>query len=125
MEPQTLKYLIDSNILIYHLNGEQIATRFIKKHFEDSAISWITYIEVLSFDLSVDQEQAVIKFLKLFDMLAVDREISHQAVENRKHKKIKIPDNIIVSTAQVHNLILVTRNVSDFNGIDVKIHNIF
>lgn len=44
---------------------------------------------------------------------------------NRKIKKIKIPDNIIASTAQVNNLILVTRNGSDFNALDVQILDIF
>jgi predicted nucleic acid-binding protein len=34
-------------------------------------------------------------------------------------------DNIIAATAQVNNLIWVTRNVADFNGLDIKLFNIF
>ena len=102
-----------------------MATQFIEKHLDESAISLITYIEVLSFNLTEEQEHSIIKLLELFEMLPVDRTISQQAVTNRKNKKIKIPDNIIASTAQIHNLNLVTRNVSDFNEIDVYIMNIF
>lgn len=120
-----MKYLVDSNILIYHLNGEKVASEFIEKNISVCAISWITYIEVLSFNLEEKLETDIIKFLRLFKIFSIDEEISEQAVSNRKSKKIKIPDNIIASTAQYHNLILVTRNVSDFTGIDVKIMNIF
>ncbi|MBD3842263.1 MAG: hypothetical protein IE909_10330 [Campylobacterales bacterium] len=40
-------------------------------------------------------------------------------------KKIKIPDNIVASTAMVHDLILVTRNVKDFVTLDVDVLNPF
>ncbi len=48
-----------------------------------------------------------------------------QAVMNRKIRKIKVPDNIIVSTAQVNKLTLVTRNKDDFKGIYNSILNIY
>jgi predicted nucleic acid-binding protein len=51
--------------------------------------------------------------------------IANQSVENRKVKKIKVPDNIIASTAMVYNLTLVTRNVKDFQTLDVKVLNLF
>jgi len=34
-----MKYLLDSNIIIYHLNGEKIATDFIENNIESCAIS--------------------------------------------------------------------------------------
>ena len=46
-------------------------------------------------------------------------------LKNRKIKKIKMADNIIASTAQVYNLILVTRNVKDFKNIALNILNPF
>ena len=60
------QYLIDSNVIIYHLNGEQIAT---------------------------------------------NEDISLQCLKNIEIKKIKLPDNLIAATAQINNLILVTRNI--------------
>jgi len=34
-------------------------------------------------------------------------------------------DNIIAATAQVHNLILISRNIDDFKALDVTILNPF
>lgn len=120
-----MKYLVDSNILIYHLNNESLATDFLLNHIHQCAISQITYIEVLSFPFGYEQEQDVRNLLESFKIIDVNREIAVQATMNRKIKKIKVPDNIIASTAQVNNLILVTRNSSDFNLLDVEMLDIF
>lgn len=120
-----MKYLVDSNILIYHLNGEEIATNFLFSSKSDCYLSWITYIEVLSFSFSAENEKNVIALLDDFNILGIDGDIARQAVKNRKIKKIKIADNIIASTAQVHNLTLVTRNISDFKSINIDIKDIF
>jgi len=120
-----MKYLVDSNIIIYHLNHDPIATIFLSENYEEIAISQITFIEVLSFSFSKKAEKDVRELLSTFDIIDVTKEVSNQAVENRRIKKIKIPDNIIASTAMVHNLILVTRNVKDFKVLDVEVLNIF
>jgi len=120
-----MKYLVDSNIIIYHLNNESLATEFLLNNANQCAISQITYIEVLSFPLTPEQERDVKNLLERFKMIDVNKEIAIQATMNRKIKKIKIPDNIIASTAQVNNLILVTRNSLDFNALDVQILDIF
>jgi predicted nucleic acid-binding protein len=106
-----MKYLLDSNIIIYHLNNESLATEFL--------------IEVLSFPFTPEQEKDVKEFLESFKIIDVSREIAIQAIRNRKIKKIKVPDNIIVSTAQVNDLILVTRNSTDFNSLSVHVFDIF
>jgi predicted nucleic acid-binding protein len=120
-----MKYLLDSNILIYHLNNESIATQFLIKHQSECAISQITFMEVLSFDFSIDDEKAVKELLDTFLLLDVTKQISLQAIKNRTVKKIKLPDNIIAATAMISQLTLVTRNVSDFNALDLTIFNPF
>jgi predicted nucleic acid-binding protein len=120
-----MKYLVDSNIIIYHLNNEPIATRFLVDSQADCAISQITYIEVLSFEFSEEEEFLVKKLLEKFNILDVNQKIAINAVKNRKLKKIRLPDNIILSTAQVNNLILVTRNLDDFKFFEVEILNPF
>ena len=120
-----VKYLVDSNIIIYHLNNEPIATKFLSQNYQEIAISQITYVEVLSFPFSTEQENEVKILLSKFKILDVDQAISNQAVENRKIKKIKLPDNFIASTAMVNGLTIVTRNVKDFRSFDVEVLNIF
>jgi len=119
------RYLIDSNIIIYHLNAESIATNFLKDNLENLYISRLTFIEVLSFDFTDNEKEQVIELLKKFEIIDTSDEIAIKCIENRKLKKIKLADNIIASTAQVNDLTLVTRNVKDFNSLDIQILNIF
>jgi len=120
-----VKFLLDSNILIYHLNGENIATEFIAENSEKCAISRITYIEVLSFELTPEEENRIKELLESFTIIDTNREIAFQCIKNRKERKIKVPDNIIVSTAQVYDLQIVTRNTSDFISLDTRLLDIF
>jgi len=120
-----MKYLVDSNIIIYHLNGEKIATKFLKNFKEEIAISQITYVEVLSFKFTLEQERIVKKFLEEFKILDIDSKVAQKAVEFRKLKKIKLPDNLIASTAKVYDLILVTRNTKDFKSFNIPLLNPF
>lgn len=121
-----MKYLLDSNIIIYHLNGEKIATDFIENNIESCAISQISYVEVLSFDFENEETRSEVKdFLECLEIIDTNKFIAIQCLHNRKNRKIKIPDNFIASTAQTNNLILVTRNVDDFKNIDVELMNIF
>lgn len=121
-----MKYLLDSNIIIYHLNGDKIATEFIRKNINSCAISQITYVEVLSFDFENEDERAEVKsFLECLDIFDTNKAIAIQCLKNRQQRKIKIPDNLIASTAQANNLTLVTRNTDDFKNLDIKIINIF
>ncbi len=119
------KYLIDSNIIIYHLNGEEKATKFLKANIQISAISRLTFAEVLSFDFAEDEKNNVTELLRRFDILDTTDAIAVKALENRKVKKIKLVDNIIASTAQVNELKLITRNTKDFNKIDLEVLDIF
>ena len=57
-----MKYLIDSNIIIYYLNGKYEAKDFIDKNYLYSAISIITYYEVLNFDFTFEEEEIVKNF---------------------------------------------------------------
>ena len=65
------------------------------------------------------------ELLEGFEIIDTTKDISLQAISNRYRKKIKIADNIIVSTAQVYSLTLVTRNIKDFQSLDIKLLNPF
>ncbi len=125
MIEKSKKYLIDSNIIIYHLNGEKIAIDFLESYFEESCISRLTFLEVLSFDFSNEDKKYVLKMLNSFEIIDTNENIILQALKNREYKKIKLVDNIIASTAQINSLVLVTRNEKDFKNIKIDILNIF
>jgi len=120
-----MKYLLDSNIIIYYLNGDSTIYDFIETHKSVSVISLITYYEVLNYDFSKEEELLVREFLDGFEVLSVSKNIINRALENRKSKKIKMADNFILATAQIFGLDIVTRNSKDFVAFTDKIINPF
>ena len=117
---RAIVYLIDTNIIIYYLEGEQAAVSFLRAHRGKLAISPITWMETLSYPFSADDEQVVRAFLQEFRLIEFSSPVMELSVEIRRMKKIKLPDAIIAASAVHHDLILVTRNIKDFKGSAVK-----
>ncbi len=120
-----MKYLLDSNIIIYYLNGDKSIYDFIEKYKTISAIYLITYYEVLNYNFSKEEEQIVRNFLDEFEVLSVSKNIINKALENRKIKKIKMADNFILATAQIFGLDIVTKNIKDFSSFTNRLLNPF
>ncbi len=116
-----MRYLLDTNILIYYLDNQKEAVDFIERHIEDCAVSSISYLEVLAFPYQDDEDRKIRDFLDLFFLYEIEMDIINRAIINYRTKKIKMADNLIGATAQVHSLTLVTRNVTDFKNLDVTI----
>lgn len=75
----TLRYLLDSVILIDHFNGIDAATEFLSRHFAACALSAITRAEVLAgFDRAADLETAT-ELLDSFRFLPMDRAVADEA----------------------------------------------
>jgi predicted nucleic acid-binding protein len=54
----------------------------------------------------------------LATILPLNTPVTKKAIELRRNqRKLKLGDAIIGATAVVHNLILITNNVKDFNNI--------
>jgi predicted nucleic acid-binding protein len=108
-----LGQLFDTNILIDHLNGIAKATREITRS-KDAAISVITWIEVMTGAASTEEEAILRAFLSNFQCLEITREVAERAAVIQRQKRIKMPDAIILATAEAAGRQLVTRNVKDF-----------
>ena len=120
-----MKYLLDSNIIIYYLNGDKNIYDFIEKYKDISAISLISYYEVLNYNFNEAEELLVREFLDGFEVLPLSKNIINKALENRKNKKIKMADNFILATAQIFGLDIVTRNSKDFLSLTNNLLNPF
>jgi predicted nucleic acid-binding protein len=107
-----VKALFDTNILVDYLNAVPEARTELRR-YTDKAVSIITWMEVM---VGADQalEAATRSFLKGFAVVAVDERIAERAVHLRRNNRIKLPDAVIWATAQVHAMLLVTRNTKDF-----------
>lgn len=114
-------YLLDTNTIIYYLNASLPLTAMQFMHGVVDThcnISVIAKIETLSFNLATSAEQKIMEaFITGSTVLGIDDEIVNKTVAIKKLKKIKLPDAIIAATALAYNLILISRNISDFNGI--------
>jgi hypothetical protein len=105
--------LFDTNILIDYLNGVKRAEQEIKRS-PGAAISIITWIEVMTGASSTEDEARLRVLLANFQTLPVTNAVAERAAEVRRVQRIKLPDAIILATAEAANRQLVTRNVRDF-----------
>lgn len=116
--------LFDSNIIIY-LSKFEIPLSIVDQ-FDEIFISVITYMEILGYNFDdLNEEMYIRDLLSVFKTIYIDQKIADIVVKIRKGKRIKLPDAVISATAISNSLYLVTRNVEDFHGIDVKITNPF
>ena len=118
------RYLIDSNVLIEFVGNllPQEAHKLIVDIIDtDFNLSFINKIEVLGHSLADD---SWINFVNQATVINVDDDIIEQAILVRKRHKIKLPDALIAATALVNDLVLLTRNTSDFKNIEsLKLEN--
>ena len=109
-----MRALFDSNILIDFLNGIPAARTELAR-YQSPAISVITWIEVLV-GATPKAEATTRGFLSGFETIEVSAAISERTVAIRRERGLRVPDAIILATAQTENLLLVTRNSKDFSA---------
>jgi predicted nucleic acid-binding protein len=80
-------------------------------------ISAITKIEVLGFNAAGEHYKLLTDFMDDANILGLTDNVIDASIAIRKNHKTKLPDVIIAATAIVNNLVLVSRNVSDFKNM--------
>jgi hypothetical protein len=114
------QYLIDTNTVIDYLgknlpvNGMNFMNDII-----DAVpnVSVVTKIEVLGFNAADEHYQMLSNFMNDATIFDLTSNIVDASILIRKKHKTKLPDAIIAATALVYDLILITRNTSDFKNI--------
>ena len=110
------KIFVDTNILIYFLQGDKDVIAMISD--KEIVISFITELELLSLPKIPDKSKKLIKeLLKICLIIDINAEIKDLAIEFRKKSKIKLPDAIIAATAYFHQLPLLTAD-KQFKSIE-------
>lgn len=109
--------LLDTHILIGHLNGDSKATELLLK-LDRIRISVMSEYELLA-GLTLarqDQKRAALKLLQASIVYPVTSEIARRAADyTLKHGGRKTVDRIIAATLVEHQLrALITENTSDF-----------
>ncbi len=114
-------YLLDTNILIYHTQGESVIRGFLEEICSKNGfnISIITKIEFLGWDKHTSDGLEKCKRLILnTTVFPVNNDVANKAIKIRQGKNIKLPDAVIAATALLNNLTLATRNVADFQAVE-------
>jgi len=128
-----MKYLVDSDYVADYLKGRPTATDLLGVLFQDGmAMSIITFAEVyegIYYGYNRTHYTKIFHhFLKGVSVLGITRSIAKQYARmrgelGRKGQLIDQPDLFIAATATHHNLILVTRNLKDYQRIpNLNIH---
>ena len=109
-----MKRLLDSVILIDHLNSVSAATEYLGKiETAQTSISVITRAEILT---GVKKNVSTVKLLlDQFILLGIDREIADRAAELRQTHRWKLPDAFQAALAIRYGIEFVTRNTKDFD----------
>ena len=112
--------LLDTNILIDFLGGHREAQGLLAS-LNGAVISIVSWIEVLAGARSSEEEGMLKAFLDAWPIIPLDVDIAQRAAGIRREQRIKLPDAIVLATAQREHRKLVTRNTKDFDANDLHI----
>lgn len=114
-------YLIDSNVIIDYAASRlpQKGSDFVEQIFNTGfIISVAVKIEVLGFDDVPAKLLAMEEFVNTATVLPLDDVITQRTILlRRQYKKLKLGDAVIAATCLLHDLVLISRNTSDFKII--------
>ncbi len=117
------KAILDTNVIIFASKGKIDPAKLLAE-YDDFYSSIITYMEVYGYEFENEEEKELID--ELFDsveIIDISKPIADRAIIYRKNKfkKIKLPDAIILATANYLMADLVTDDWDDFQGIDNQV----
>ena len=130
-----MAYLIDSDVLIWHLRGHQPTVQLLhslaQKNDQEAQVlplgcSVISVFEVLA-GMRPGEKAGTERFLNSLERYPVDEAIAKQAADYyqafvKQGVTLHIADLIIAATAVGHQLILVSYNQNHFPMEGIRIH---
>lgn len=115
-----MKAVLDSDVLIDYLQGlpaakEELA-RYRAPHY-----SVISFMELMCGARTSAEKRAVEGLLASMKKVELSDAVARRAVELRQSLRLKLPDAVILASAEVEGCILVTRNIRDFPANDPRV----
>ena len=117
-----IKYLWDTNTAIYYLqkqlppNAEKFIDDLLVEY--NPVISAITEIELLCWKHATEKDEEMLHyFINDCEVIELEQAVKYKTAEIRKQHRVKHPDAIIAASALVYDLVLISRNISDFSSI--------
>jgi len=107
-------FLLDSSVLIDHFNGHPDAVGYLRSNHKFCAISFITFVEVLTGYDEKDFDD-VVKLLERFPMVVLTSDVLRTSAKYRRMYRLRLPDALQAALAFHHHLTLVTRDAKDFS----------
>jgi predicted nucleic acid-binding protein len=117
------KVVLDTNVIIFASKQLIDIEKFIDD-YDSFYVSIVTYMEVYSYEFSNPNEKFLIdELFKNIEIIEVNKTIADVSILLRKNqkKKIKLPDAIILATAKVLEIPLLTDDWDDFSKVDETI----
>ena len=111
-----VKALFDTCILIDYLRGLAPA-RAERDRFPEAAISIVTWMEVMV-GAPEGTEAVTRDWLDQFVVVPLDPAVAERAVAIRRARRMKLPDAIVLASAEIGSRLLVTRDERAFAGDD-------
>jgi len=119
----TDRLLLDTDVLIDYLRGNDNAIRFLENLQERLCVSVITFAELYAGIRNKKEQRVIEKFLAAFDVLAIDQVIAIKGGLFRKEYMpshgVGLADALIAATAEICKARLVTLNQRHFPMLDV------
>ncbi len=102
-----MKFLADTNIAIYQLQGRLAEQMPHGRYF----LSVISEIELLAYPgLTLTEEKGIKSLLKTIEVVKITDAIKTETIRIKRAHNLKIPDAIIVATARILECILLTND---------------
>lgn len=116
--------LLDTNIILYLLSGDQTIADFLNKNHV--YVSFVTELELFGFvGLKQDEKLIIEGLLSDCTIIDINSEIKKGVIELRKSYKIKLPDAIIAATASSLNIPLMTsdKQLKKLNELNILFYD--
>jgi len=122
------RFLLDSDVIIWHLRGRKEVTAILRdlQKFGLPACSAFSVLEI-QLGVKKGEEEKTDRFINSLGIFDVNREVASKAAQLIRQYKARgvtldLPDAIIAATCILHELILVTYNTKHYPISEIKFH---